>query len=183
LLSTLAWVAVAKATTVIPPTFDQLVNTAQYVFVGEVIDVRAAWRTSGGRPVIKTVVTFRVEDVWKGSASPTTQLEFLGGTIDGVTLTVHGVPAFRIGQRQVLFVENGAIPMVSPLVGLMHGRMQVERDPATGVERVRTYDGRSFLDTAEIGAQRAAGGTVRAPMRLSAFKSAVMLRAQQGRAR
>lgn len=183
LICTLACAGVAQATTVIPPTFDQLVATAQSVFVGEVIDVRAVWRTSGQRRVIKTIVTFRVEDVWKGSASPTTQLEFLGGTLDGVTLTVHGVPAFRIGQRQLLFVENGAIPMVSPLVGFMHGRMHVERDLATGVDRVRTFDGRSFLDTAEIGARRAAGVTVRTPMRLSEFRSAVMRRAQQGRAR
>ena len=173
----LAAVAAARATTVIPPTFDQLVANAQSVFVAEVVDVRAVWRDTRERRVIKTQVTFRVEDVWKGSASLTTQLEFLGGTLDGVTLQVHGVPTFRVGQRELLFVVDGGRPMVSPLVGFMHGRMRVERDPATGVDRVRTFDGRAFTSIAEIGAQRAPGVTVQTPMRLADFRSAVVARA------
>jgi hypothetical protein len=176
-IALLAAITAARATTVIPPTFDQLVARAQSVFVAEVIDVRAVWRDTRERRVIKTLVTFRVEDVWKGSASPTTQLEFLGGTIDDVTLQVHGVPQFRPGQRELLFVVDGGRPMVSPLVGFMHGRMRVERDPATGVDRVRTFDGRSFTSVAEIGAQRPPGVTVQTPMRLADFRSAVVARA------
>ena len=174
---------VAQSTTVIPPTFDQLVSGAQSVFVGEVIDVRAVWRDHPQGRSIKTLVTFRVEAVWKGQASPVTQLEFLGGTIDDVTMKVHGVPSFRLGQRDVLFVESDRVRMVSPLVGFMHGRMRVERDAATGVDRVRTYDGRSFASTAEIGAERAPAVTIRTPMRLSELESAVRARASAGRAR
>lgn len=170
-------VTATRASTVIPPTFEQLVANAQSVFVAEVVGVRAVWRDARERRVIKTLVTVRVEDVWKGSVSGTTQLEFLGGTVDGVTLEVHGVPQFRVGQRELLFVVDGGRPMVSPLVGLMHGRMRVERDPATGVDRVRTFDGRAFTSVAEIGAQRAPGVRVQTPMRLADFRSAVVARA------
>ena len=182
-LALLVTAGVAQSTTVIPPTFDQLVSGAQSVFVAEVIAVRAVWRDNPQGRSIKTLVTFRVEEVWKGQASPVTQLEFLGGTIDDVTMKVHGVPSFRPGQRDVLFVENGSIRMVSPLVGFMHGRMRVERDPGTGLDRVRTYDGRSFNSTAEIGAARASSTVFQAPMRLSDLESAVRARASAGRAR
>lgn len=173
---TLAAAGAARSTTVIPPSFDQLVASAESVFVAEVIDLRSVWRDTRERRVIKTLVTFRVEDVWKGSAPVTTQLEFLGGTIDGVTLEVHGVPAFRLGQRDLLFVENGRRPMVSPLVGFMHGRMRIERDPATGADRVRTFDGRAFASPAEIGVQRVPTVRVLTPMRLADLRSAVVAR-------
>lgn len=182
-IALLVTAGVAQSTTVIPPTFDQLVSGAESVFVGEVINVQSAWASSPNGRSIRTRVTFRVEDVWKGQVSPVTQLEFLGGTIEDVTMKVHGAPSFRLGQRDVLFVENASIRMVSPLVGFMHGRMRVERDAATGLDRVRTYDGRSFASTAEIGAQRAPAVTFQAPMRLSDLESAVRARAQAGRAR
>ena len=173
---------VARSTTVIPPTFDELVSRAQSVFVGEVISQRSVWQTSAQGRSIKTIVTFRVEDVWKGAASPVTQLEFLGGTIDDLTLEVAGMPQFRFGQRDVLFV-NGEVRTVSPLVGFMHGRMRIERDPATGVDRVRTYDGRALVSTAQVGAQRRPSFAPVAPMRLSDLKAAVVGRAAAGRAR
>lgn len=173
---------VAGSTTVIPPTFDALVAGAGTIFVAEVIGQRAEWEaTPHGRSIV-TYVTFRVEDVWKGAAGAVTQLEFLGGTIGNRRMEVVGMPVFRIGQRDVLFVSS-TVRAVSPLVGFMHGRMRIERDVATGVDRVRTYDGRSLGSVAQVGARAPASLASITPMRLSDLAAAVRVRLTTYRAR
>ena len=42
----------AKATTVIPPTFEEMTDRAELVFVGKVVGSRAEWRTVGTNRVI-----------------------------------------------------------------------------------------------------------------------------------
>jgi hypothetical protein len=171
---------VASSTTVIPPTFDQLVSNAQLIFVGEVANVHSIWEATprGGRSIV-SIVTLRVEDVWKGSVGSMTQLEFLGGEVDGMVMEVVGMPTFRLGQRDVLFVGE-TVRQASPLVGFMHGRFRVERNSVSGVDRVRTFDGRGLGTIAEIGANLPPRFEAITPMRLDDFKVAVQTR---GRAR
>jgi len=180
---TLVAAGVARSTTVIPPSFEALVSSANTIFVGEVMNVHAEWdATPSGRAII-TLVTFRVEAVWKGNLGAVTQLEFLGGEIGEMGMKVEGMPVFRLGQRDVLFVGS-VVRTVSPLVGFMHGRMRVERDTVSGVDRVRTYDGRALGSVAQIGPQRAAPSLASiTPMRLSDLESAVRSRAGAARLR
>jgi len=173
LICTLLFAGIASSTTVIPPSFDALVTGANTIFVGEVIGHNAIWISTPRGRAIKTQVTFRVEDVWKGTSGAVTRLEFLGGTIGETTMEVVGMPTFRVGQRTVLFVAAGR--HASPLVGFMHGRMRVERDFA-GVDRVRTDDGRSLGAVTEIGPLRADYMRSITPMRLSELASAVKSR-------
>jgi len=180
-ICTLLMAGVARSTTVIPPTFESLVSSANTIFVGEVMNVRAIWTATPNGRAIVTQVTFKVEDTWKGAAGAVTQLEFLGGTIGETTMEVVGMPEFHEGQRSVLFVSS-QVRSASPLVGFWHGRMRVERD-YTGVDRVRTSDGRSLGSPAEVGAQRPNYMTSVTPMRLSDFESAVRSRVLAGRAR
>lgn len=178
---TLAAAGVARSTTVIPPSFDALVSGANTIFVGEVMNIRADWDTTPQGRVIVTLVTFRVEDVWKGNVGAVTQLAFLGGEIGDLGMKVHGMPTFRMGQRDVLFVGAEA-RKISPLVGLRYGRMRVERDTASRIDRVRTHDGQALGSLAQIGPQRAAPSLASiTPMRLSELESAV--RARLGAAR
>ena len=171
--ATVAAAGVARSTTVIPPSFDALVAGANTIFVGEVMNLRSEWESTPQGRAIVTFVTFRVEEVWKGSAGAVTQLEFLGGTIGEIGMRVEGAPTFRLGQRDVLFVSNRA-RAVSPLVGFMYGRMRVERDTVSGIDRVRTHDGRALGSVAQIGPQRAAPALASiTPMRLSDLESAV----------
>lgn len=174
---------IARSTTVIPPSFDALVASAGTIFVGEAMNIRSEWEsTSNGRAII-TIVTFRVEDVWKGNVGAVTQLEFLGGAIGEIGMKVEGMPTFRLGQRDVLFVGT-QVRAVSPLVGFMHGRMRVERDTVTGVDRVRTYDGRALGSVAQIGPQRAPASLASTtPMRLTDLEAAVRSRAGAARQR
>lgn len=180
---TLLAAGIAHSTTVIPPSFDALVSDAGIIFVGEVMNTRSDWEsTPNGRAII-TVVTFRVEDVWKGRVGAVTQLEFLGGAIGEIGMKVEGMPTFRLGQRDVLFVSTDT-HAVSPLVGFMHGRLRVERDTASGVDRVRTYDGRALGGVAQLGPQRAPASLASVtPMRLTDLEAAVRSRAGAARPR
>ena len=140
------------------------------------MNIRSEWEsTPNGRSIV-TLVTFRVEDVWKGSLGAVTQLEFMGGEIGDIGLRVEGSPVFKPGQRDVLFVTS-TVRAVSPLVGFMHGRMHIERDRVSSVDRVRTFDGRALGSVAQIGPQRAAPSLASiTPMRLAEFESAVRSR-------
>lgn len=179
-LCTILLAGVARSTTVVPPTFDALVSGASTIFVGEVTNVQAAWISTRQGRAIKTYVTFKVEDVWKGSVGAATQLEFMGGTIGDTTMEVVGMPTFHDGQRGVLFVSGER--SVSPLVGFWHGRLRIERD-VNGVDRVRTSDGRSLGHPSEFGPQRPSYMISVTPMRLSDLAAAVRGRVLAGRAR
>lgn len=181
LICTLLMAGVARSSTVIPPTFESLVSSANTIFVGEVMNVRSIWTATPQGRAIVTQVTFKVEDVWKGAAGAVTQLEFLGGTIGETTMEVVGMPTFHEGQRSVLYVSS-QVRSASPLVGFWHGRMRVEKDP-NGVDRVRTYDGRSLGSPAEVGANKADYMTSVTPMRLSELETAVRSRVLALRAR
>ena len=89
MVCTVAAAGVARSTTVIPPTFDALVSSAATIFVGEVMNVRSEWETTRNGRTIITLVTFRVEDVWKGDLGAVTQLEFLGGEIGDLGMRVE----------------------------------------------------------------------------------------------
>src|SRR5919198_170598 len=91
-----------NATTVVPPTFEELVDRADLVFVGKVVDLSASWRTVGTGRVIFTRVQFQAQEVLKGHAEPIVTLQFLGGTAGDATLNVPDVPKFRSGDRVIL---------------------------------------------------------------------------------
>ena len=179
-IGTLFFAGVASSTTVIPPSFEVLVSTAHTIFVGEAVNQQAIWVSTPQGRAIKTLVDFRVEDVWKGSSGAVTRLEFLGGTIGEMTMEVIGMPTFRLGQRSVLFVHDQR--GLSPLVGFMHGRLRIERDFA-GVDRVRTHDGRSLGGINEMGTNRPSYLLSITPMRLADLASAVKSLAGAARAR
>jgi hypothetical protein len=60
--------------------------------------------------------------------------------------------------------------------------MRVEKDPS-GVDRIRTYDGRSLGNPAQFNALRPNYTTPVTPMRLTDLASAVRARVVAGRAR
>ena len=151
LLTLLVAESVSPAT-VAAPTFDELISRAESVFVGEVVDVRSAWLNSRSGRAIVTDVTFSIERTLKGPSSVRRTLEFLGGTVGDHTLRVTGIPEFKVGDRDVLFVSDSGRPM-SPLVGVMFGRFRIFQDPRTGGAAVRTFDGRPLATLAEVGSQ------------------------------
>jgi hypothetical protein len=148
----LACIAVtsASATTVIAPTFDELVNRAQLIFEGTVTDVRSQWVGEGGQRRIVSYVTVKVEDGLKGEAGPTYTLQMLGGTVGGTTMEISDSPKFKVGDRDILFVENNGAQFI-PLVGIMHGRFRVQQDSASVDAIVLTSEGEQVGDLAKLG--------------------------------
>jgi hypothetical protein len=117
----------AGATTVIAPTFDELVAQAQTIFQGTATKVESAWVGEGAERRIVTYVTFAVEDPIKGDAVGSYTIRMLGGTVEGRTMKVTDAPEFKVGDRDILFVENNGKQFI-PLVGIMHGRYRVQKD-------------------------------------------------------
>jgi hypothetical protein len=150
ILSVAIAVATARATTVIPPTFDQLVADAEMIFEGTVSSTRSEWTGQGTDRHIVTYVTFKVEDALKGTPGAETTLRMFGGTVDGQTIEVADAPRFKIGDRDILFVEHNGTQFI-PLVGIMHGRFHVQRDGIGVNEIIAKDNGAPLAHLAQLG--------------------------------
>lgn len=141
-------VPLAHATTVIAPTFDRLVNAADYIVRATVKSVTSEWRPDPGNPGERfpaTLVTLEVHEVIKGSPPSPLVLELVGGRIGDYQLTVDGAPKFAVGQESVLFVRGNGRQIV-PLVGMRHGQFPVRRDARTGIDQVMQSNGRLLYE-------------------------------------
>src|SRR3984893_8380589 len=136
---TMAALPAAWATTVIPPSFDELVSRAEAIFQGTVTKVESQWTGEGAQHRIISYVTFRVEDALKGTPGEAYTLHMLGGTVDGETMEVSDGPKFKVGDRDIIFVENNGNQIIR-LLGIMHGRFHVEKDDQTGREMMTTNE-------------------------------------------
>src|SRR5881227_1900668 len=134
----------ALATTVIPPSFDELVSRAEVIFQGTVTNVRSQWVGEGGQRHISSYVTFKVDDAMKGNPGQQITLELLGGTVGAETMEVTDAPKFKMGDRDLLFVEHNGTQFI-PLVGIMHGRFKIKKDE-TGRDAVFTNEGSPVTD-------------------------------------
>jgi hypothetical protein len=165
-----------RATTVIPPTFDQLVSDAELIFQGTVTDARSQWIGEGGGRHIATYVTFGIEDAIKGAPGRSYTIQMLGGTVDGETIEVSDTPKFKVGDRDILFVEHNGNQFV-PLVGIMHGRFHVQTG-AGGREIVTKDNGASLANVDKLGTDERAA--LAGPALSTAdFKSAIRQRLSQ----
>ena len=171
-----------NATTVVPPTFEEMTDRAELVFVGKVVELKAEWQVAGTNQAIFTLVEFHTEEILKGTAAASIRLRFLGGMVGGVSLEVVAVPKFEAGDRVLLFVEGNGVQFC-PLVGVYHGKFGVRKDDKSSRDIVFMHDGKPLRDVAEIGAgEGARDGAERArlsipperePMSLGEFKARI----------
>ena len=167
---TFALVSIALATTVIPPTFDDLVAHAEMIFQGTVTDVRSEWTGEGGQRHIASYITFKVDDTIKGNPGAKVTLNLMGGTVGAETMEVSDAPKFKVGDRDILFVENNGTQFI-PLVGIMHGRFHVQKDE-NGRDVVLTNDGAPLTDVNQLGKDKRSATAGRA-ISTQEFKQAV----------
>jgi len=160
-----------SATSVIPPTFEQLVGQAEFIFQGTVTDVRSVWEGEGAQRHIDTYITFQVQDNVKGDAGSSYTIRVLGGTVGDETMEVTDTPKFKVGDSDILFVEHNNEQFV-PLVGIGHGRFHVQRDDETGRDIVVNGEGAPMRDLSKLGREEE---SVSAAEGISAtdFKSAI----------
>ena len=159
------------ATTVIAPTWDQLVSQAELIFQGTVTDVQSRWEGEGKNRHIQTYVTFKVDDQVKGKAGSSYTISMLGGTVGEETMEVTDAPRFKTGDRDILFVEHNGSQFI-PLVGIMHGRFRVQRDSA-GHEFIATHDGAPLGDVTQLGRDEQAAKAAGAALTPQDFKASV----------
>mgnify|MGYP001609795438 CR=1 FL=1 len=121
-----------RATTVIPPSFPELVEKAEAIYRGRVtaVESRHVDRPDGSR-VIKTFVTVAIDKVLKGAAQNAITLELLGGRVGDDSLIITGMPKFTVGAEEFVFVQRNGVQFC-PLVAVMHGRYRVLHDAAQG---------------------------------------------------
>ncbi|RME67896.1 MAG: hypothetical protein D6781_12205 [Verrucomicrobia bacterium] len=138
-----------QATTVIPPSFEELVARADLVVDGEITAVRSELSERQGRPVVHTYITVEVLDVLKGSAPEPLELRMLGGTVGDLTMKIDGAPEFHVGDRDILFiVGNGQ--QFFPLVGIMHGLYRIVPRPDDGAEIVLRTSGEPLARPTDV---------------------------------
>jgi len=141
----------AWATSYPPLTFEEMVAKADAVFVGEVVDVRPFVVTTNGETVVKTRVVFSVRDAIWGTTSSLEILEFLGGEVGDLQLSVAEMPRFAVGERRVMFSYRKR--SINPVVGFTQGALRVQPD-AAGIDRVMTLDRHPIARTDQLGRPR-----------------------------
>ena len=170
-----------EATTVIPPSFDQLVRQAELIFQGTVTEVHAQWVGEGGQRHIESYITFSVEEAVKGKPGQTYTLRMFGGVVGDQGMAISDAPKFAVGDRDILFVENNGTQII-PLVGIMYGRFHVKRDE-TGGEVVTQNEGQPVKNVARLGREMdsAVDETVAPTLTATAFKAAIRSKLEESR--
>lgn len=139
----------ARATTVVPPDFDQLVNESDYIVRARVESLRAEYRDGPQGRLIVTFVKLRILETVAGQPPATVELELLGGRIGDDELALVGAPKFTVGNEDFLFVrDNGRT--IFPLYAMMHGRYPILRDAKTGRDYVARSNDVPLQDVAEV---------------------------------
>jgi hypothetical protein len=87
-------------------TFDDKVENAAAILVGKCVKQRADWDPD--HRWILTYSTFTVEKSLKGSSQPEVTVVTPGGVVGGIHQDTIGMPAFREGNDNVLFIRNTA---------------------------------------------------------------------------
>ena len=119
----------ARALTVLPATFEELVHESVSVLHGRVRTVQAAW--TADRRTIQSTVTLEVIGAFKGTSTETATFVVPGGEAGGRILVVPGAPVFRAGDEVVVFLRGRAPALPEP-VGLSLGVYRVSTAVRTG---------------------------------------------------
>jgi len=118
----------------------ELVNGSDLIFKGHVVELRSL--EDPAPPEIFTRVTFEVQETIKGqSPGSRIELDFLGGTVGGLTLTISDMRLPKVGETGIYFVESTKRRQVHPLYGWDQGHFLVTTNPR-GIEIVTTFDRR-----------------------------------------
>lgn len=171
-LGALVFAGAVRGTTVVPPEFTELVNGSDYIVHAVVKSVTAEKRPRGNGVKIVTLVELDVIEVVAGTPPEKVTLELLGGKVGEEELRVVGMPEFKVGDEDILFVSrNGRA--VAPLYAMGHGRYAVTREAESGRKRVMRADGAPLQDTAQVSLPLAKGGTGELARRRMALSSAL----------
>jgi hypothetical protein len=123
----------AFSTTVEKFTLDDLVQKSGRIIVGKCISSESRWNARN--TLILTTVRFAVSEPLKGSSDGFVNVVTVGGTLDGITQTVSGMPVFEPEEEVLLFLEPSKNGQWQPL-GMSQGKFRILRNRQTGEQEV-----------------------------------------------
>ena len=174
----------ARAASVLQLGVADLVRGSQLIFHGTAVERRIVAGSQDGE--IFTRVTFQVHEVVNGPTVKTLDLDFLGGTLNGVTLEISDMTVPPVGEEGIFFIEQLNRQQVNPIYGWWQGYFVVRHEQG-GRKIVTTYDLKPIYDVQPSSAiytggisEGAAEGVVtdgaakgRLPMSIDDFKSSL----------
>ncbi len=155
--------APARATTVVPMSFSELVNESAAIVYGRVADVRGQWTQD--RHAIESLVTVEVMTAFKGSPGSTATFSVPGGQAGRFLSLIPGAPTFSRGDLVVVFLTDRGVRLPGP-TGFSQGVFRAAPDQATGAILV-------MPPVITSGTKIVRGDPQRRPMSLTAFRDAV----------
>ncbi len=140
----------ARSMTVVATDFDRLIDRAESIYRARIVSVTAGWSGEGVNRHIATFITLNVEESYRGGMAGRQTLELFGGHIGERYQRIAGMPEFRPGDTEILFVRGNRRDLC-PLVGLHHGRLRVVKNAADGREQIFLHDGTPLTGVTQIG--------------------------------
>ena len=108
-------------------TLDDLAARANLVLLAEVVDITYQKEVNDS---IYTLVTFSVEQIFKGETANEVVIRVPGGKIDGQVQVVEDAPGFQLGERAVVFLEKG--DGIFRAVGGFQGKFTIDKNNMVG---------------------------------------------------
>ena len=134
-------------------TIEELVERSDLIVEGRCLRTWSAW--DAPTQFVWTHTEIQVWDSLKGDVLRTVVVSEPGGAIDGVEMSIDGVPRYRPGEDVVAFLYRTPIGLLRSR-GLGQGKFRVVAGPAGGVLRVQAeLEGAAIVEPA--GAVRPAG--------------------------
>jgi len=91
------------ASTFVVPDDRNLPKRADAIVVGTALTSYAQWSADSS---VETLTIFSVTEIIKGNVSPTINIVEPGGSIDGISVVMAGVPRFASGEKALLFLRK-----------------------------------------------------------------------------
>jgi len=142
---------IAPATATQKLSLEQLAREADLIAMGRIQGVTS--QESADRSTITTVVTFSVEEQWKGPKASTITVKQPGGSVGGLTQRVMGEPQFSVGEEVILFLKKGRDgPYVT--VGGVRGKFLIKKDLQSSKRVIEDLTGKSDFEESFTGRLR-----------------------------
>jgi hypothetical protein len=130
-----------EAVVAVDKTFRELVQQADTIVVGAVVDTQSLQLGDG--PIV-TDVYLDISMVLKGRAERRLVLRLLGGKVGDIEVRIEGAPTFRAGQEALLFVRGNFIEML-PFVGVQQGVFRLASGSSFEARGVLDWRGRPVV--------------------------------------
>ncbi len=162
-----------QAISVVPMTFEELVDAATAVVYARVTDVEGRW--TDDRRAIESIVSVQPLRYLKGDLGESIVVRLPGGRAGGFVNVLPGAPMLHAGDLVVLFLGTRG-PAIPFPIGLTQGVFRVSLDRVTGATLVTPPPIK-----ASAGGRLIRGAADRRPLSVDAFAGEV--RALTGGAR